>query len=233
MLEKEVSESSIVESPYRISWKRIGKFVIPILLLALAFAIWFMYFYIPPKLEPTDPQTPTPDFEQATESAKPATGSAKKDETAGWEIIVSKKQGFSFKYPKDRVLAEVDDEGNVGLATSQKLLKQQGGPPMGTLNRKTSEVNSGKEAFDAEINIAGDVEFEEVTMNNATGVCAVEEDKYKQMLADCYFSSADGSKIVRIVINTSRGDSPTEEEKKAEIEDFKLYKKILSTLKFD
>lgn len=100
MPENEHPKPNTIESPYRISWKRIGKFVIPILLVALAVAYWFMFFYLPPKLEPTETTTPTPDFEQATGSAQTATKSAS-EKTANWKIYTSLNNDYSFKYPSN------------------------------------------------------------------------------------------------------------------------------------
>ncbi len=214
------------------SWSKVILTVVIILVVVgvIGGAYWYLVINKSASNVNTAPiKVSTPSAKTATTSATP---SAKKDETEGWKTLISGKQGFSFKYPADSVVFNLDVKGNVGFATSQSLLKRQGGPPMGTIDRKTTGVTSGKEAFDAEINLNGDVKFKNVTINNATGVCVTEEDKYKQMLSDCYLGSTNGSRIVRIEVNTSMGDNPTEKEKKAEIEDFELYQKILSTFKF-
>ena len=96
----EEPKHEIFESPYRISWIRVGKFVIPLALITLAAAYWFTFIYIPSKIEPPKETSVLPDTE-ATASAKPATQSAKKDEVENWKIYENKKMGFSLKYPND------------------------------------------------------------------------------------------------------------------------------------
>lgn len=65
---KEIIRETI-ESPYRISWARMGKFVLPPLILILATSIWFVYFYIPSKIDLQNQNTFTPETKVATSSA--------------------------------------------------------------------------------------------------------------------------------------------------------------------
>jgi len=65
---KEVTNETI-ESPYRISWIRLGKIVIPLLLLVLTSALWFDYLYIPSKLKDQGQNIAIPDTSVSTTSA--------------------------------------------------------------------------------------------------------------------------------------------------------------------
>lgn len=65
---KEIVHETI-ESPYRISWSRVGKFVLPPLILVLATSIWFVHFYIPSKIDPQNQNTFIPETKVATTSA--------------------------------------------------------------------------------------------------------------------------------------------------------------------
>ena len=88
-----------IESPYRISWRRVLKIILPIFVLFFAIAYWFVGIYTPSKIEAPN-TVPTPDFQESTSSAKPATGSAQKDESKEWSIFKNKKFPYQVKYPK-------------------------------------------------------------------------------------------------------------------------------------
>lgn len=83
-----------IESPYRLAWTRVGKVVIPLLLIVLAASYWFIYIYIPAQIEPESPKV--------VPTTKIATPSAKKDETAGWEVYKSKVYNYQIFYPSDK-----------------------------------------------------------------------------------------------------------------------------------
>jgi hypothetical protein len=83
-----------IESPYRLAWKRVGKVVIPILLIVLVAAYWFLYVYIPAQIGPPDKPIMIP-------TTKIATSSAKKAETADWKSYENKEYKYSLKYPKN------------------------------------------------------------------------------------------------------------------------------------
>ena len=72
-----------IESPYRLSWKRVGKVIIPLLLIVLAISYWFLYMYIPNKIALPDKPTMIPTIKVATPSAKKATPSSKKKQLVG------------------------------------------------------------------------------------------------------------------------------------------------------
>ncbi len=65
----------IIESPYRISWTRVGKIILPPLLLVLILSYWFVYIHIPSLIEPSKEPIKIPDIKTASPSAKPATPS--------------------------------------------------------------------------------------------------------------------------------------------------------------
>ncbi len=77
-----------IESPYRISWVRVGKYVFPLLILVLIIASWFVYVYIPSNLE-QDPVL-IPD-------AKTATSSANTDSTVNVPDVLSNPTEYSGK----------------------------------------------------------------------------------------------------------------------------------------
>jgi len=110
-----------IESPYRISWRRLLKIIIPIFVLFFAIAYWFVGIYTPSKIEaPTT--VPTPDFQEATPSAKTATGSAQKDKIEGWKRYSNDKIGFSLKYPTSWVANTECEETVVFFAPTQETL---------------------------------------------------------------------------------------------------------------
>ena len=78
----------IIESPYRISWVGVGKYVIPLLILVLIIALWFVYIYIPSNLE-QDPVL-IPD-------TKTSTSSADKNSTVNLPDVLSKPTEYSGK----------------------------------------------------------------------------------------------------------------------------------------
>ena len=59
-----------IESPYRISWTRVCKYVLPPLILILGTFIWFVYFYIPSKIDLQNQNTFIPETKVATSSAE-------------------------------------------------------------------------------------------------------------------------------------------------------------------
>ena len=74
----EKEQHDTIESPYRISWRRLLKIILPIFVLFFAIAYWFVGIYTPSKITESTP-IPTPDFQESTLSAKPTTSSAEKD----------------------------------------------------------------------------------------------------------------------------------------------------------
>ena len=134
----------IVESPYRISWVRVGKFIIPLALIMLAAAYWFTFIYIPSKIEPPKETQLIPNTE-ATPSAKKATQSAKKDETVGWKTYTSKQGSYSIKYPVGWF---------IGLETTSDIPDSPGGGKMFILQLTSCDTSKnnqctlkGKENF--------------------------------------------------------------------------------------
>ena len=96
----EKEQHDTIESPYRISWRRLLKIILPIFVLFFAIAYWFVGIYTPSKiLAPTT--IPTPDFQESTLSAKPATGSAQQNETADWKTYNNTELGVSLKLPSE------------------------------------------------------------------------------------------------------------------------------------
>jgi hypothetical protein len=82
--------------PKAISWSKVIITVLVIVLVAgLISGVLFWYFLV---RQPTESTPATTNV--ATSSAKTASASAKKDETAGWLIYENKENAFSFKYPK-------------------------------------------------------------------------------------------------------------------------------------
>jgi len=69
ILQKQEVTHETIESPYRISWVRLGKFVLPPLILILAVAIWFVYFYIPANIDSQNQNTFSPEIKTASPSA--------------------------------------------------------------------------------------------------------------------------------------------------------------------
>lgn len=89
-----------IESPYRISWRRLLKIILPIFVLFFAIAYWFVGIYTPSKIEaPTT--VPIPDFQESTLSAKPATPSAQVEGTEDWKSYTNSKLGISLKHPNE------------------------------------------------------------------------------------------------------------------------------------
>ena len=81
-----------------ISWPKVILTVLTIVVVAGAIAAsLFWYFYVRQPEEPTATAT----TKQSTTSAKKATPSAQKDETAGWKKYTNNELKFSFKYPSD------------------------------------------------------------------------------------------------------------------------------------
>ncbi len=105
-----------IESPYRLAWTRIGKVILPLLFIVLAASYWFVYIYIPAKIEPESPKVISP-TKTASPSAKKATPSAKTDKAVGWKSYDNKKYKYSLKYPKNwNVSTEtkiVSEENNI------------------------------------------------------------------------------------------------------------------------
>ena len=69
ILQKQELTHETIESPYRISWTRLGKFVIPPLLLILAVSFWFVYFYIPSNIDSQNQDTFSPEIKTVNPSA--------------------------------------------------------------------------------------------------------------------------------------------------------------------
>ena len=121
----EKEQHDTIESPYRISWRRLLKIILPIFVLFFAIAYWFVGIYTPSKIEaPTT--IPTPDFQEATQSAKPTTSSAQKDETADWTEYTYNKFKISFKHPNGWYLKE--SEPSTLIVSQKKDLTLQDNP---------------------------------------------------------------------------------------------------------
>lgn len=89
-LQKQEITPETIESPYRISWPRLGKFVIPPLVLILATAIWFVYFYIPANIDSQNQNTFSPEL-------KTASPSAGKNESVELTNLLSNPKNYSGK----------------------------------------------------------------------------------------------------------------------------------------
>jgi hypothetical protein len=89
--------------PKTISWSKVILTVLVIVLVSgLISGVLFWYFLVRQPIESTPITTNV-----ATSSSKTASASAKKDETAGWKILITKTRdsgktiSFSFKYPSN------------------------------------------------------------------------------------------------------------------------------------
>ena len=78
---EEVTQETI-ESPYRISWVRVGRFLIPLLILVLIISFWFLNVYIPSSLDQPKESIFIPDTKVTTSSAKAVSTSATATESA-------------------------------------------------------------------------------------------------------------------------------------------------------
>jgi len=102
-------QHNTIESPYRISWRRLLKIITPIFVLFLIIAFWFVGVYTPSKV--VAPATiPIPETQESTPSAKPTTESAQKDETADWVTFQNEKMGISMKYPSDLEITDPSEK---------------------------------------------------------------------------------------------------------------------------
>src|SRR3989344_7188301 len=126
---KEITHETI-ESPYRISWTRLGKIVIPLLLLVLTGALWFDYLYIPSKLKAQGQNIAIPDTSVATTSAN-------KNAPVELMTLISNANKYSNKFicttafyhqaPDISVLLESFDEQNKELGeTSTWVVNETG-----------------------------------------------------------------------------------------------------------
>ena len=127
-----------------------------------------MGIYTPSKIEaPTT--VPTPDFQESTPSAKPATNSAQKDETTNWSTLASKTAesnaeiydptktiNFSFKYPtefyeiqsEDVMLVTNDSNYKLALKTPGKIAAwARISTPSLEIKSTTDSSLGGKKAF--------------------------------------------------------------------------------------
>ena len=126
----EKEQHDTIESPYRISWRRLLKIILPIFVLFFAIAYWFVGIYTPSKVvAPTTIQIP--DIQESTSSAKPATVSAKITRTADFTTFEDKKLGITFNYPSDWVIILPNsdsgcDEDYTFLAPSKEYLGKCG-----------------------------------------------------------------------------------------------------------
>ena len=107
--------AAVATTKNRINWKNILLGIIIGAILVGIIAITFWYFTRPKESE-TSPVTTT---KTSTSSAKPATTSAQKDETADWKVY--KDKSFTFKYPQD-VKQEVGTHGNILLTSGDKIM---------------------------------------------------------------------------------------------------------------
>ena len=81
----------------QINWKRVFWMVAAaVVILAIVILLWWWFFLRGPK-EVTNPAS-RPPTKISTPSATP---SAKKDETAGWEVYKNTDLGFQLKYPSE------------------------------------------------------------------------------------------------------------------------------------
>ena len=101
----EPNKPTVVYSPLRLNWKNvIAGSVIGLLIVAIGV---FAFSYYNPNATPVYPV----EIKKASPSAKVATSSAQKDETADWKTYEDKSAGYSIKYP--RTLPTCPD-GNFG-----------------------------------------------------------------------------------------------------------------------
>lgn len=86
-------------SAQQINWKRFGAIVAAaVVILAILIGLWWWIFGRVPAQPPLVNKVPT---KTSTPSAKPATPSAKKDETEGWKVYTNSDLGFSVRYPSE------------------------------------------------------------------------------------------------------------------------------------
>lgn len=91
-------------APKSISWLKIVITVVIIVIVVglIAGALW--YFVLGNAESDSDGTVNITPTKQSTSSAKPATGSAEKDETKDWITSRTEGKGFTIKYPKDWTL---------------------------------------------------------------------------------------------------------------------------------
>jgi hypothetical protein len=133
-----------------VSWKKIIASVVVILVVVGAIAGALYWYFVLNEEEATTPITPA---QVSTPSAKKATPSAEKDETADWETYKNTNYNYSLKYPASSGVFNNNPQELVTPATTPHLLLTD--DPSMNQNKRVQTSDVPKKYLLLEILISG------------------------------------------------------------------------------
>ena len=177
-----------------ISWPKVILTVVIITLVAgLISGCLYWYYYI----HQPEASTSVTINKSATSSAKKATSSAQKDETAGWQTYIGDKEGFQyqFKYPRDWKynfipVKETEVVSGGGPELTSPNYQQDFVSGVSVTTGRVSELPAGKSLFQFAVQNDSSL-FKEITLG--ANQVVLEEGTHEEEMLLTYFVS-DGKK---------------------------------------